>query len=151
MKLFIALFALVFVSNPSFALTLQDQAILGKYELNPPNKQAYIQSAEIRFDADQKLNIHISHSGRSYPLEKMEQDGLIVGGTSDCTDCGDEEEDEDIDPDRTKIRLVPGPQGRPRLMIEITWSDTLDEDGQNGETVSFVLDWVKTLPNAVSF
>lgn len=126
---------------------LKDKNILGRYVLNPANKQSSVQSAEIRFDADSDLNIYISHTGGTYQLKTIDKDGVIVGGEPDpdCEDCSEGESDP------TRIRLVKGQQNRPRLIIETTWSDSLDEDGKNGVTVTYVLDWATTIPNAVSF
>ncbi len=149
------IFALILCSTISSAAlaadySLQDKAILGRYVLNPVNKLSSIQSAEIRFDADNALHLFVSHTAGVYALEKIDKDGVIVGGEAEeaCEECEPGAEGEG---DVTTVRLVKGNQGRPRLIIEQTWADTVDENGKNGETFTYILDWAMTIPNAVSF
>lgn len=150
-KGFIVVLAIA-LSSTAYAssYSLKDPAILGKYVLNQVNKLSSIQTAEIRYDADEKLTLFISHTGDSIPIEEIADDGLInaAGGVDKCEgeDCAEGDTANPMD-----IRLIKGDKGQPQLVIELTWADTTDEDDKNGETVSYVLDWTNSIPNAISF
>ena len=149
----IFLTCLLSASSFSFAATykLNNPVILGEYQLKKADKKSEVQKAELRYNVQNQLVVILDRNEQEFEISGPDKNGVIFEGTDEPNCDGDEpacyfDAETKITLTSTKVNGDEVPQ----LVVEITVANAWKED-EAGEKTTYVLNWVKELPNAIPF
>jgi len=131
---------------------LDDPKILGEYVLAKADKRSEVQTAQIRYDADNQLVIDFRDDDEGFPLSNPDKKGVILDYQDEPNCDGDEQAcyyDAQISVTLGSTVNKKGVE-IPQLTIEITSVNAYDEKDA-GETTTYVLNWSREIPNAIAY
>ncbi len=152
MKIYLLLSFILFGSSvfaKNYELT--DAAIRGEYKLVKTNSKSEIQKAEVVYNADNALVVRVERNDGEYELSEPNKNGVVFEGEDECN-AGSGDEPNCYFDAKTIIKLQPVKvrgEEIPQLTIEITVMDGYDENYE--ETITYVLNWSKSLDHAIPY